>query len=86
MKHNLDIQYFENVVDCWLEAALRLQRAGAVLENSEWQQDISAVNYGDTRRWSYAIASLKGKPTKKWFHFAIYRLDSGRYELTAYIL
>ena len=44
------------------------------------------IPYGATRSESVAIDSLKGRGTRKGFHVSIYRMDSGRYELTCYIL
>lgn len=57
--------------------------------DAHWTTDsalCSHVGYGETRRANFEIARLKGKPTKKWFHMVIYRAETGRYELTAYIL
>lgn len=44
------------------------------------------VSYGQTVSRSFELASLKGKKTKKWAHITLYRMESGRYELTNYIL
>ena len=44
------------------------------------------VNYGQTFSKSYPLKSLKGKATKKWAHMVVYRMESGKYELTNYIL
>lgn len=44
------------------------------------------IGYGETKQGHCAIAQFKGKPTKKYFHATIYRMDSGTYELTCYIL
>jgi hypothetical protein len=43
------------------------------------------MNYGEQRRAHFAIALFKNRPTKKYFHVVITRLDSGRYELVAYV-
>ena len=45
-----------------------------------------AIGYECTKTGNLTISELKGKPTKKYFHIVIYRLSSGRYELTCYIL
>lgn len=42
--------------------------------------------YGETKEAHAEIVSLKGKPTKKWFHLTIWRDMSGRYEVNTYIL
>lgn len=59
-----------------------------VFTNPEFVQDICSepLNYGQTRTASFQLTSLKGKPTRKYFHASIYRMDSGRYELTTYTL
>lgn len=44
------------------------------------------VSYGQTVSKSFELVTLKGKATKKWAHISLYRMDSGRYELTSYIL
>lgn len=44
------------------------------------------VSYGQTVSKSFELVSLKGKKTKKWAHISLYRMESGRYELTNYIL
>lgn len=72
----------------------RLDESDAVLVNPEsdrhhWMRYVYSkgpVNYGQTLRADLEIAKLKGKPTRKWFHVSIYRMDSGRYEVTSYIL
>lgn len=79
--------YQQSFCGCQTQVQLRLQREHVVLENPEWQADFAGpVNYGDTRRWHFAIATIKDKPTKKWYHISIYRMESGTYELTTYVL
>jgi hypothetical protein len=51
-----------------------------------WELCSEPLNYGCTRSRSFALLTLRGKPTRKYFHVTIYRLDSGRYELTTYVL
>ena len=46
----------------------------------------SYMNYEETKEVHCPILAIKGKPTKKWYHIVIYRMSSGRYELTNYIL
>jgi len=41
---------------------------------------------GCTARETIEIISLRGKCTNKALHLSLYRMDSGRYELTSYIL
>jgi len=44
------------------------------------------VPYETTKQADVALISYKGKATKKWGHVSIYRMNSGRYEVTTYIL
>lgn len=44
------------------------------------------VPYGQTVSRSFELASYKGKATRKGAHVSLYRMESGRYELTNYIL
>jgi hypothetical protein len=44
------------------------------------------INYNQTRTFDFPIEFLKGKPTRKYYHVSIYRMPSGRYELTTYVL
>lgn len=38
------------------------------------------------RNYDFKLGTLKGRPTRKYFHAVITRLDSGRYELVTYVL
>jgi hypothetical protein len=43
------------------------------------------VAYGSTVRYYLPLIVAKtGNPAKKWLHISLYRMDSGRYELTYY--
>ncbi len=57
--------------------------------DDHWTQDIfktGHLGYGETRSFNFEIKTIKDKPTRKWFHATFYRMDSGRYEVTSYIL
>lgn len=51
-----------------------------------WNLCQDPLSYGQVRSQNCEILRYKGKPTKKWFHVVISRLDSGRYELVTYVL
>ena len=59
-----------------------------VIEESEISGPFmyDGLAYERTKEAHTQILSLKGKPTKKWVHVTIYRMSSGRYELTMYLL
>lgn len=61
---------------------------GAIIDRNELDEAFATggIPYGTTREAHLPIEFLKGKNTKKHFHVSIYRMDSGRYELTCYIL
>lgn len=76
--------YHDTLGGCVRSVEARLAAAKVVLATSLAMD--RPVNYGCTERWDFPIASLNGKPTKKYFHVNIYRLESGRYELNTYVL
>jgi hypothetical protein len=44
------------------------------------------VAYGTTVHYNLPlIVTRTGNPAHKWLHIALYRMDSGRYELTFYL-
>jgi hypothetical protein len=76
-----------------LSLALQAAEAHAVCSRAMIDRDAlreefatGGIPYGTTRNADLPIQFYKGKPTRKGFHVSIYRMDSGRYELTCYIL
>lgn len=75
-----------------LDAAFaELKEGGAVIstENETLAREAFAfggMKYNETRISNVPLDSLKGKPTKKFGHATIYRAESGRYEVTTYVL
>ena len=62
-------------------------------ERAEFEEDpaeifcfFPPVNYNQTFSKSYPLKALNGKATKKYAHIVIYRMETGTYELTSYIL
>jgi hypothetical protein len=52
------------------------------LPESIWTEHVA---YGSTTRYSLPLIVTKtGNPAKKWLHISLYRMDSGKYELTYY--
>lgn len=47
---------------------------------------VGGISYEQKKEHHYKIVSIKGKPTKKYLHVSIYRMPSGNYELTKYVL
>jgi hypothetical protein len=42
------------------------------------------VSYGTTVKYHIPMLTQRGNPARKWMHIVLYRMDSGRYELTVY--
>lgn len=78
--------YHKILSACLDEVAKRLDADRVELVDREWRSNFESIPYGESLNWYFAIETLKGKPTRKFFHVNIYRLDSGRYELNTYIL
>lgn len=80
--------YFETFAAAIDAAQLRATEEQAVLSRPAdlWNICQSALPHGHTRVLSLPLDSFKGKSTRKYFHIAIHRMESGRYELTNYIL
>lgn len=76
--------YFETLADVVTEIRRRIDVAKAITVNPV--NITEPVNYGCTLTEDFELLTFNGRPTRKWAHVSIYRLDSGRYELTAYIL
>jgi len=64
-------------------------KGGTLTENE--QENIclafnGGVSYGQTVSRSFELMDYKGKKTKKYAHLSLYRMESGRYEKTSYVL
>jgi hypothetical protein len=79
--------YFETFAQAIDGATRRADASRALLARPAdvWNLCQEPLNYGATRRESFELALLRDKPTRKFFHVVLYRMDSGRYELTTYI-
>jgi hypothetical protein len=44
------------------------------------------IGYGCSKEAHFELASYKGKPTRKFGHVTVWRNESGRYEVNAYVL
>ena len=42
------------------------------------------IMYGTSASYDLPLKTLDGKPTRRWVHIRLYRMDSGNYELTFY--
>lgn len=67
------------------------EQGGAFLVQTETLAHVcgqfsGGVSYGQTVSRSFELVTIKGKSTKKWAHVTLYRMESGNYELTAYVL
>jgi hypothetical protein len=80
--------YFETfaaAIDGIIRAADE-SRALLTRPSEVWSMVQEPLFYGQTRQGNFALELLRDRPTKKFFHASVYRLETGRYELTTYIL
>ena len=79
--------YFDTLAQTVDAAVEQADQRGAVLARptEAWNLCQDHLAYGLYRRGDFQLDSFRGKPTKQFFHVIIYRMDSGRYELTAYV-
>jgi hypothetical protein len=81
--------YYETLSET-LEAALGnlAKRKGELSDGVDFHEPFQygGIPYGTYKSASFALSALRGKPTRKAFHVSIYRMESGRYELTDYVL
>jgi hypothetical protein len=78
-----------DIIQSVLAAAQALPVHNGQNGQPNWDETIYSqgpVNYGQTIQVHLELKTLKSKPTRKFFHVSLYRMDSGRYELTSYIL
>lgn len=80
--------YFDTLNAAINGAALIATALSAKLRKPDdlWDIGQKPLYYGEVCRVSLELDAFHGKPTRKYFHVVIYRLTSGRYELTAYTL
>lgn len=80
--------YFETFAQAVDAAGARAHAERAVLSKPSdlWNICQEPLYYTQTRTVDCKLDTYKGKPTKKYFHATIYRMDCGRYELTTYVL
>lgn len=81
--------YHETLSSAVNESLAEIALRGAVLRDAEEITrvfEFGGISYGQNKEAHAEIATLKGKGTRKFAHASIYRMESGRYELTVYIL
>jgi hypothetical protein len=80
--------YFETLAGS-VDGAIRAAYLREVLlarPSEVWSLCQDPLSYGQVRQGDFEIERLKDKPTKKFFHVIITRLDNGRYELVTCVL
>ena len=76
--------YFETQSSALNEAFEKAQAKGYTVNepNRIWTEHVS---YGTTVHYHLPlIKTSTGNPARKWLHISLYRMDSGKYELTYY--
>lgn len=72
-----------------LEAAREeLKNHDATVADESWLEvfTFDGIPYETKKEAHGELTTFRGKPTRKWAHLTIYRMDSGRYEWTLYFL
>lgn len=87
----LNDTYFETLADALASFRQQIESRRGVFVACVTDEKIAeafagGVSYGQTRSASFALQTYKGRNTGKYASLSIYRMESGRYELTAYIL
>ncbi len=83
------MQNFHQTLGQAINAGIQyLQSQGAEFNEAELREPFTydGVQYNADKKSDAAISSLNGKPTKKWAHLQVWRDETGRYEVNAYIL
>jgi hypothetical protein len=64
-----------------------IEKAGGVFMDNKEEMYIffQPISYGTTAYDHRELLTYKGRNTKKYAHASIYRMETGRYELTSYI-
>lgn len=83
--------FFDTLSEVRTEIEARLTAARAVPEELDYfsqahKSFVVGVPYGGQSQAHCELVSLRGKPTRKWAHAVVERFETGRYELTFYIL
>jgi hypothetical protein len=78
--------YFETLSAAVDQAVKEAESKGYTIdEDDRWQEfGTDGIEYGKTRKGSIGLFK-NDVPQKKMLQVSIYRMDSGRYELTSYI-
>lgn len=68
--------------------AVKCDLARSRSESQEFKEFVhtGGIYRGETKSFHFELERYKGKPTGKFLHVSIYRLESGRYELNCYYL
>lgn len=75
--------YFETASGALDQVEATLAKNNATVDG-DFRSYFNGINYGETRAHSFTLSSFKGKNTRKGLHITLYRLETGRYELTSY--
>lgn len=86
----MNYEVYHNTLSEALDTVEKFCAASDAVPEPGWRLDryttVGSVSYGQTSSENFRLESLKGKTTRKWLHVIIYRMETGRYELTVYFL
>lgn len=78
--------YHETLSSVFEEFKSALIANGIEVKDFSDLENANGLSYGQNARFNFPIHKKKGKGTNAWAHLSVFRMDSGRYEMTAYIL
>ena len=79
-----DLKIYHESLGSAKDESRKLVPTGYVLDEDDFFA-LQHVGYGETGRVHARMYTEKGNEARKWLHAIIYRMESGRYELTAYL-
>lgn len=89
MKHKPDYPIYHDTLGSAIDAIETwLDNNKASMIRPDWRE-VTAwehCGYEQTIQYHFSLGTYKGKPTGRYLHATVYRLPSGRYELTLYCL
>ena len=85
MIKNRTSSYHDTLADCIADVRINLLRLNEAKSSEFDDETWRGVTYETTERWNFKVDTIKDKHTRKYACVVIYRLSSGRYELTCYI-
>lgn len=79
-----DLKIYHSSLGAAKDEARKLVPKGYQLDEDDYFL-LQHVSYGETGKVHARMYTEKGNEACKWLHVIVYRMESGNYELTAYL-